>query len=209
MFLLLEDEFGTINLIVPPHVYERHRLMSAPSRCCSRSGRLEKLPIAGGAINVYVRELRALAAPGEPRRRRRAAARPQRAGRRAEAVPALAGRRSGRRGARRRRDGRLPRRRPGRPELRRRAAAMSAAAVTSAPAFAGRRGLIRPCRRAAQMDKVRLDGRISRSCSLFVLLGLGALFLGDERGPGAAPRAAGDAEPARPPRRDVAFVLAS
>ncbi len=27
-------------------------------------GRLEKLPIAGGAINVYVRGLRALAAPG-------------------------------------------------------------------------------------------------------------------------------------------------
>ena len=27
-------------------------------------GRLEKLPIAGGAINVFVRELRALAEPG-------------------------------------------------------------------------------------------------------------------------------------------------
>ena len=26
VFLLLEDEFGTINLIVPPDVYERHRL---------------------------------------------------------------------------------------------------------------------------------------------------------------------------------------
>ena len=27
VFLLLEDEFGTINLIVPPPVYERHRLL--------------------------------------------------------------------------------------------------------------------------------------------------------------------------------------
>src|SRR4029079_13937298 len=27
VFLLLEDEFGTINLIVPPDVYEKHRLI--------------------------------------------------------------------------------------------------------------------------------------------------------------------------------------
>ena len=26
-FMLLEDEWGTINLIVPPPVYERHRLV--------------------------------------------------------------------------------------------------------------------------------------------------------------------------------------
>ena len=26
VFMLLEDEFGTINVVVPPPVYERHRL---------------------------------------------------------------------------------------------------------------------------------------------------------------------------------------
>ena len=32
VFMLLEDEHGTINLVVPPAVYERHRLSCAPSR---------------------------------------------------------------------------------------------------------------------------------------------------------------------------------
>ena len=39
---------------------------------------------------------------------------------------------------------------------------------------------------------------------VFVLLGLGALFLGMRGGPRARPRAAGVEEPARPARRDVA-----
>jgi error-prone DNA polymerase len=64
VFILLEDEFGTINLIVPPPVYERHRLIVRSEPLLLAYGRLEKLPIAGGAINVYVRDLRALAAPG-------------------------------------------------------------------------------------------------------------------------------------------------
>jgi error-prone DNA polymerase len=64
VFILLEDEFGTINLIVPPPVYERHRLIVRSEPLLLAYGRLEKLPIAGGAINVYVRELQALAAPG-------------------------------------------------------------------------------------------------------------------------------------------------
>jgi error-prone DNA polymerase len=63
VFILLEDEFGTVNLIVPPPVYERHRLMVRSEPLLLAIGRLEKLPIAGGAINVYVRALRALAAP--------------------------------------------------------------------------------------------------------------------------------------------------
>ncbi|HKH16220.1 MAG TPA: DNA polymerase III subunit alpha [Solirubrobacteraceae bacterium] len=63
VFILLEDEFGTVNLIVPPPVYERHRLIVRSEPLLLAFGRLEKLPIAGGAINVYVRELRALAAP--------------------------------------------------------------------------------------------------------------------------------------------------
>ncbi len=63
VFLLIEDEFGTVNLIVPPPVYERHRLLVRSEPLLIATGRLEKLPIAGGAINVYVDGLEALAAP--------------------------------------------------------------------------------------------------------------------------------------------------
>ena len=89
VFILLEDEFGTVNLIVPPPVYERHRLTVRSEPMLLALGRLERLPIAGGAINVYVRDLRALAAPGAdvaevvPLPERGAPASP-------EAVPALA-----------------------------------------------------------------------------------------------------------------------
>jgi error-prone DNA polymerase len=65
VFLLLEDEFGTINLIVPPDVYERHRLLVRSEPLLLAAGRLEKLPIAGGALNVFVHGLRALSTPGE------------------------------------------------------------------------------------------------------------------------------------------------
>jgi error-prone DNA polymerase len=63
VFLLLEDEFGTINLIVPPPVYERHRLAVRTEPLLLAWGKLEKLPMAGGALNVYVRGLEPLAAP--------------------------------------------------------------------------------------------------------------------------------------------------
>ena len=63
VFLLLEDEFGTVNLIVPPDVYERHRLAVRTEPLLLARGTLEKLPIAGGAINVFVRSLEALNAP--------------------------------------------------------------------------------------------------------------------------------------------------
>ena len=65
VFILLEDEFGTINLIVPPPVYERHRLLVRSEPLLLAEGRLERLPQAGGAINVYVRSLHPLVAPGE------------------------------------------------------------------------------------------------------------------------------------------------
>ena len=52
VFILLEDEFGTINLIVPPPVYERHRLAVRTEPLVLAEGRLERLPQAGGAINV-------------------------------------------------------------------------------------------------------------------------------------------------------------
>jgi error-prone DNA polymerase len=63
VFILLEDEFGTINLIVPPPVYDRHRLTVRTEPLIMAEGRLERLPQAGGAINVYVRDLRPLVAP--------------------------------------------------------------------------------------------------------------------------------------------------
>jgi error-prone DNA polymerase len=65
VFILLEDEFGTINLIVPPPVYERHRLLVRSEPLLLAAGRLERLPQAGGAINIYVRHLRALVTPDE------------------------------------------------------------------------------------------------------------------------------------------------
>jgi error-prone DNA polymerase len=65
VFILLEDEFGTINLIVPPPVYERDRLIARAEPLVLVEGRLEKLPAAGGAINVYVKRLRSLAIPGQ------------------------------------------------------------------------------------------------------------------------------------------------
>ena len=63
VFLLLEDEFGTINLIVPPDVYERHRLAVRTEPLLLARGKLEKLPVAGGALNVFVRSLQPLTAP--------------------------------------------------------------------------------------------------------------------------------------------------
>ncbi len=63
VFLLLEDEFGTINLIVPPPVYERHRLIVRSEPLLLVRGRLEKLAIAGGALNVFVHSVAPLSAP--------------------------------------------------------------------------------------------------------------------------------------------------
>jgi error-prone DNA polymerase len=65
VFLLLEDEFGTINLIVPPPVYERDRLTVRSEPLLIAEGKLEKLPMAGGAINVYVRSVKPIEVPGE------------------------------------------------------------------------------------------------------------------------------------------------
>jgi error-prone DNA polymerase len=48
---------------VPPPVYERHRLLVRAEPLLLAEGRLERLPIAGGAINVYVRALRPLVMP--------------------------------------------------------------------------------------------------------------------------------------------------
>jgi error-prone DNA polymerase len=54
MFLLFEDEWGTVNLIVGRDVYERHRLLARAEPLLLARGRLER---AEGVVNVIVREL--------------------------------------------------------------------------------------------------------------------------------------------------------
>jgi error-prone DNA polymerase len=57
MFLLFEDEWGTVNLIVGRDVYERHRQLARTEPLLLARGRLER---AEGVVNVIVRELAAL-----------------------------------------------------------------------------------------------------------------------------------------------------
>ncbi|HEY8626295.1 MAG TPA: error-prone DNA polymerase [Solirubrobacteraceae bacterium] len=65
VFILLEDEFGTINLIVPPPVYERHRLTVRTEPLMLAEGKLERFAAAGGAINVLVDKVGSIAAPDQ------------------------------------------------------------------------------------------------------------------------------------------------
>ena len=57
VFMLLEDERGTVNLIVPPHVYERHRAVVRASPLARARGRLERRE---GVVNVLVFEIHEL-----------------------------------------------------------------------------------------------------------------------------------------------------
>jgi error-prone DNA polymerase len=66
VFVLLEDEFGTINLIVPPQIYERHRLTVRTEPLMLVQGKLERFAAAGGAINVLVDRIGSIAAPERP-----------------------------------------------------------------------------------------------------------------------------------------------
>jgi error-prone DNA polymerase len=63
VFILLEDEFGTVNLIVPAALYERHRLVVRTEPLMLAEGKLERLPAAGGAISVLVDRVGSIAAP--------------------------------------------------------------------------------------------------------------------------------------------------
>jgi error-prone DNA polymerase len=56
-FLLLEDERGSVNLIVPPPVYDRHRPLVRTAPLLRARGRLERRE---GTINVVVSDLAAL-----------------------------------------------------------------------------------------------------------------------------------------------------
>ncbi len=60
VFMLLEDEHGTINLVVPPTTYDRDRLVVRGEPLVFAEGRLEKHPKAAGAINIVVDSIRPL-----------------------------------------------------------------------------------------------------------------------------------------------------
>ncbi len=66
VFMLLEDECGTVNLVVPRHVYERRRALVRTAVTVRASGRLERRE---GVVNVLVDEV----APLEQTRLRSAA----------------------------------------------------------------------------------------------------------------------------------------
>jgi error-prone DNA polymerase len=63
VFVLIEDEHGTVNLVVPPALYERERLTVRTEPLVLVAGKLERLPAAGGAINVLVDGITSIAAP--------------------------------------------------------------------------------------------------------------------------------------------------
>jgi error-prone DNA polymerase len=63
LFMLLEDEWGTINLIVPPPVYRRDRLVARAAPFVLARGRLER---AGANLNVVVARLERLDRPDLP-----------------------------------------------------------------------------------------------------------------------------------------------
>ena len=65
VFILLEDEHGTINLIVPPKIYERHRLVVRTEPLILVEGKLERFAAAGGAINVLVDRVGPIDAPDQ------------------------------------------------------------------------------------------------------------------------------------------------
>ena len=66
VFVLLEDEHGTINLIVPSSVYERHRLTVRTEPLMLVEGTLERFAAAGGATNVLVDRVGSIDAPDRP-----------------------------------------------------------------------------------------------------------------------------------------------
>ncbi len=66
VFVLLEDEHGTINLIVPSSIYERHRLTVRTEPLMLVEGKLERFAAAGGATNVLVEHVGSIDAPDRP-----------------------------------------------------------------------------------------------------------------------------------------------
>ncbi|HEV2813463.1 MAG TPA: DNA polymerase III subunit alpha [Solirubrobacteraceae bacterium] len=65
VFMLLEDEIGTVNLVVSPKVYERDRLAVRVEPLVVAEGKLERFASAGGGVNILVRRLIALDRPDD------------------------------------------------------------------------------------------------------------------------------------------------
>jgi error-prone DNA polymerase len=63
VFMLLEDELGTVNVIVPPPVYERHRLVVRTASFVRVTGTLERRE---GVVNVVASALDSLSRPDLP-----------------------------------------------------------------------------------------------------------------------------------------------
>ena len=64
-FLLLEDEHGTLNVILPSRLYEAHRATVRTQPLVLVEGRLERHANGGGAINLLASSIAALAQPRE------------------------------------------------------------------------------------------------------------------------------------------------
>ncbi len=63
VFVLLEDEVGVINLVVPAKVYVRYRLLVRTEPLLLVEGKLERYAAGGGVINVLVDRIGSIAAP--------------------------------------------------------------------------------------------------------------------------------------------------
>ncbi len=63
VFMLIEDEHGTVNLVVRPELYERSRLTVRSEPLVLAEGRLERHPAAGGGINLLVERIVPLELP--------------------------------------------------------------------------------------------------------------------------------------------------
>ena len=68
VFMLLEDEHGQMNLIIPPPVYDAHRAIVRGEPLLLARGRFERV---GRNENILVDELESLGAARPPRRKRR------------------------------------------------------------------------------------------------------------------------------------------
>jgi len=60
LFMLLEDETGTINAVVKPKVYEKHRLLIRSEPLLLIDGTLERPAAAGGGISILVKTVASL-----------------------------------------------------------------------------------------------------------------------------------------------------
>jgi error-prone DNA polymerase len=64
-FLLLEDEHGTLNVIVPARLYEANRATVRTQPLIIVEGRLERHATGGGAINLLASSITTLPQPSD------------------------------------------------------------------------------------------------------------------------------------------------